>query len=128
MIYGVLALSILIIESSFYAVLLPKFFSDSHQQYNIQTGIDLWKQYFWKYVIYLNYYSLIILGLVIAFSTIGFLLFLIEASALIIFTTSILSIGALVYVCTRLTLGWHSIFFLPVQNTNYLTNSWKILR
>lgn len=117
-IYILVALTLLLIEKSFYSIIMPHCFYGDAEHSDFERLYQLWKSFFWRYVSYITYYWLAMIGMIVLFGAI----ILLEP-----FSWSIAFIFAYVYINVRLVIAWYSTFFLPSYNHNYLTNSWNLL-
>lgn len=126
-IYTLVALTLLLIEKSFYSIIMPHCFYGNTEVGGFKEIYEVWKQFFWKYFTYITYYSLAMIALVTLFVLVYIGFFVLEKPAMILIV-SIIAIFMYVYVNVRLVLGWYGAFFLPSNNSNYLRNSWHMLK
>lgn len=126
-IYILIVLTLFMIEISFYAIIIPYCFYGNVEQGNFGKMYQLWKSFFWKYMTYITYYWLTMIGIIALF--VGcYILSLFVEEPLFSFLASIVFIFLYAYINVRLVIAWYSVFFLPSNNNNYLINSWSLLK
>ena len=127
-IYILVTLTLLLIEKSFYSIVIPQSFYGNNELKGLREVYRLWKQLFWKYMTYVTYYSLAIITLFAIFILGWYIAILLLEEPAMIFIVSIVAIFIYTYANVRLVLAWYSAFFLPPDNSKYLSNSWDLLK